>query len=150
MNRDSREIRSDRQPGSMVGVGISIGAGFGVALGLVLDNLALGIAMGVAIGTAIGAILSGRTQEEAHEKAAVGGASLPLFLGLALILLLAVVGIALLLVFGADRPCSSDMQRNCHGSLSEQATCGKIVREGTRWNLSLGSLLEGRQCQTGD
>lgn len=77
------------------------GAGFGVALGLVLDNLALGSAIRVAIGTAIRASLSERNRTGARTEAAPRGASLPLLVGLALILFLVIARIVLLLIFGA-------------------------------------------------
>jgi hypothetical protein len=76
-------------------------AGFGVALGLVFDNLALGSAIGVAIGTAIGASLSERNRTGARTELAPRGASLPLLVGLALLLFLVVAGMVLLLIFGA-------------------------------------------------
>ena len=38
----------------------------------------------------------------------------------------------------------------CHESLSEQVTCGKMIREGTGRNRSLRSELEGKECQSVD
>jgi hypothetical protein len=84
--------RTDRQPGSMIGVGIAIGAGFGVALGLVLDSLGLGIAIGVSLGVAIGA---GMEQRRKGETVAGGGRAV---IVAALAIGLAVLGVVLFLL----------------------------------------------------
>jgi hypothetical protein len=101
MNGESDEIRSERQPGSMIGAGVAIGAGFGVSLGLVLGNLALGIAIGVAIGTAIGVSLSEQEGAAASTETISRGARVWFVVGLSLILLIVAAGIVLLLMVGA-------------------------------------------------
>lgn len=88
--------------GYWVSAGISIGAGFGVALGLVFDNLALGIAIGAAFGVAIGAALEQQKKdkirpltEQEKKRQRLG-----ILIGLAMLLLLIGLTLAILLIRG--------------------------------------------------
>jgi hypothetical protein len=93
MGSDNRERL--RRRGAGVASGIAIGAGFGVALGVAFGNLALGLAIGATFGVAIGAALE---QRATHPEPADRRVRVAILLGLAVLMLLGGVLLALILL----------------------------------------------------